>query len=145
MKDSKMKVADVIPSRFTVSRNVHLMAEQYRKIFTELMMEPLKTNAFTLSPDLWVDQFKKITYLGVTGTFIDSEGKYRTITLCCCEFTEKEKTAVNIEKVNLSFYFDLGNKIIACICLFLKVLKSHLLPYGITSLHDVNWVCDRGG
>jgi len=77
------------------------MAEQTREKFKELLSEPLKNEAVALSPDLWTDRFKQISYLGVTATLIDSLHKYQTITLCCTEFTENEKTANNIEKVNI--------------------------------------------
>ncbi|CAF5108382.1 unnamed protein product, partial [Rotaria sp. Silwood1] len=122
MKDANLKINNFIPSRYTISRNIHSIAEQTRAKFKELLLEPLKNDAVTLSPDLWTDRFKQISYLGITATLINSLHKYQTITLCCTEFTENEKTANNIE----------------------KMLKNCLSVYGITNLADVNWVCDRG-
>ena len=97
-----MKIHNFIPSRYTISRNIHSVAEQTRARFKELLLEPLKNEAVTLSPDLWTDRFKQISYLGITATLIDSLNQYQTITLCCIEFTENEKTANNIEKVNIA-------------------------------------------
>ncbi|CAF4256253.1 unnamed protein product [Rotaria sp. Silwood2] len=122
IKDVNLNVKSFIPSRYTISRNVHSAAEETRLKFRELLLEPLQNEAVTLSPDLWTDRFRQITYLGITATIIDASSKYRTFTLCCGEFTEKEKTGNNIE----------------------KVLKNCLSVYGITNLRDVNWVCDRG-
>ncbi|CAF3414029.1 unnamed protein product, partial [Rotaria sp. Silwood2] len=103
-KDVDLNIQNFLPSRYTISRNVHSIAEQTRARFKELLSEPLENEALTLSPDLWTDRFRQITYLGVTATLIDSSYKYYTITLCCTEFTEKEKTANNIEKVGIDVH-----------------------------------------
>ncbi|CAM4836190.1 unnamed protein product [Rotaria magnacalcarata] len=101
-KDADLRIKDFMSSRYTISRHVHSMAEQTRTRFREMLSEPLENEALTLSPDLWTDQFRQISYLGVTATLIDSLYKCHTITLCCTEFTEKEKNANNIEKASIS-------------------------------------------
>jgi hypothetical protein len=112
-------VINFIPSRYTISRNIHSVAEETRARFKELLSEPLKNDDVTLSPDLWTDRFRQISYLGITATLIDSSYQYKTITLCCTEFTENEKTANNIEKVAIDF-FDLHYKNINDIYPFFK-------------------------
>ncbi|CAF2036482.1 unnamed protein product, partial [Rotaria magnacalcarata] len=101
-KDADLRIKDFMSSRYTISRHVHSMAEQTRTRFREMLSEPLENEALTLSPDLWTDRFRQISYLGVTATLIDSLYKYHTITLCCTEFTEKEKNANSIEKASIS-------------------------------------------
>ncbi|CAF1672427.1 unnamed protein product [Rotaria magnacalcarata] len=101
-KDADLRIKDFMSSRYTISRHVHSMTEQTRTRFREMLSEPLENEALTLSPDLWTDRFRQISYLGVTATLIDSLYKYHTITLCCTEFTEKEKNANSIEKASIS-------------------------------------------
>lgn len=75
-------------------------AQQYREQLIELIKEPLKSHSLTLSPDMWSERYRQLSYLGVTVTFVDSNLHFRKFTLCCRSFpVELTKTGENISKV----------------------------------------------
>ena len=59
-------------------------------------MEPLESQTITVSPDLWTERYRQVTYLGITLCFTDKEFQFSTYDLCCCPFIEDDKTAENI-------------------------------------------------
>ncbi|CAF1266528.1 unnamed protein product [Adineta ricciae] len=118
-----MDLNTLFQSRQTISRSISNEAKQYRDCLSELIKEPLKSQSLTLSPDMWTDRYRQLSYLGVTVTFVDSHLHFRKFTLCCRSFpVELTKTGENIS----------------------KVLKEELTRYGIERFDCVQWVSDRG-
>ncbi len=62
-------------------------------------MEAVKHGGVCISPDIWSDKYRKISYLGATAHFVEKDGKYNSVDLFCTEFTAKKKSGENIMKV----------------------------------------------
>ncbi|CAF1049622.1 unnamed protein product [Adineta steineri] len=118
-----MDVQSLFQSRQTVSRCIVDQAQYYRQQLSDIIREPLDNHCVTLSPDMWSDKFRQLSYLGVTATFIDINMKFKKFTLCCRSFpVELRKTGENIS----------------------KVLKEEFDKYKIDRFDSVYWVSDRG-
>jgi hypothetical protein len=97
-----MDVQSLFQSRQTVSRCIVDQAQYYRQQLLDVIKEPLSNHCVTLSSDLWNDKFRQLSYLGITGTFIDLNLKFKKFTLCCRSFpVELRKTGENISKVRI--------------------------------------------
>ena len=70
-------------SRQTVSRCTTSQAQQYREQFTELIKEPIKSQSSAVSPDMWTDRYRQLSYLGATSTFADLNLHFRKFISCC--------------------------------------------------------------
>ncbi|CAF1416115.1 unnamed protein product [Rotaria magnacalcarata] len=88
----------------------------------QLLKEPYTNECLTISPDLWSDKYKQISYLGVSVTFVDEFHKFVTFDLFCKPFPETEKTGENI----------------------LNVLEDEMKKFDIFDLSKTTIVCDRG-
>ena len=97
-----MDVESLFQSRQTVSRCITDQAQEYREQLAELIKEPVNSRSLTVSPDLWSDKYRQLSYLGASVTFINSQLHFRKFTLCCRNFpAELAKTGENISKVRL--------------------------------------------
>lgn len=97
-----MDLDSLVQSRQTISRALKLEAQRYREQITELIKEPVKNQALTASPDMWIDRFRQLSYLGVTVTFVDLTLQLKKITLCCRNFpVELSKTGEHVSKVSI--------------------------------------------
>ncbi|CAF4561522.1 unnamed protein product, partial [Didymodactylos carnosus] len=97
-----MDLESLFQSRQTISRCIANEAQQYREQITELIKEPVKSQSLTVSPDMWSDRYRQLSYLGVTVTFVDLHLHFRKFTLCCRSFpVELTKTGENISKVRI--------------------------------------------
>ena len=95
-----MDLQSIFQSRQTVSRCITSQAQQYREQLIELIKEPIKNQSLAVSPDLWTDRYRQLSYLGVTVTFVDLNLQFRKFILCCRSFpVELTKTGENISKV----------------------------------------------
>ncbi|CAF4794284.1 unnamed protein product [Rotaria sp. Silwood1] len=118
-----MDLDSLFQSRQTISRSITNLAQNYREQLIDVMKEPIKSGSITLSPDMWNDKFRQLSYLGVTATFTDINLKFKKFTLCCRSFpVELAKTGDNIS----------------------KVLKEELDKYNIARFDSVYWISDRG-
>jgi hypothetical protein len=104
-----MDLESLFQSRQTVSRCITDQAQKYREQLAELIKEPVKNRALAVSPDLWSDRHRQLSYLGATVTFVDSNLHFRKFTLCCRSFpVELTKTGENISKVKI--FDSMGNQ-----------------------------------
>lgn len=95
-----MEFDSIFQSRQTVSRDISNQAREFHQQLTDLIKEPVNNQSITLSPDLWTDRYKQLSYLGITATFIDFNLKFRKLVLCCrCFPVDLPKTGENISKV----------------------------------------------
>ncbi|CAF1471176.1 unnamed protein product [Adineta steineri] len=111
---------NVIPSRHTVGRAVHEIADQIRDKIKEELIEPLRAKAVTIAPDFWQSKYSQQSYLGLNITYVDINNKFKSIDLFCRPFN-------GIKSYDL----------------ILDFLNIHLAEFGI-SLTDVNIITDRG-
>ncbi|CAF5064551.1 unnamed protein product, partial [Rotaria sp. Silwood1] len=70
----------------TISNHIYDLADDYRLKLKDILREPLESGAICVSPDLWSDDHKKISYLGITAMFTTSNYEYKTVDLCCKPF-----------------------------------------------------------
>ncbi|CAF3031693.1 unnamed protein product [Rotaria sp. Silwood2] len=99
-----MDLQTLFQSRQTISRSISDQAELYRQELIELIREPIKKQSLTLSPDMWLDRYRQLSYLGVTVTFVDANLQFRKFTLCCRSFPiDLGKTGENISRITNSF------------------------------------------
>ncbi|CAF3804741.1 unnamed protein product, partial [Rotaria sp. Silwood1] len=76
----------------TISNHIYDLADDYRLKLKDILREPLESDAICVSPDLWSDDHKKISYLGITAMFTTSNYKYKTVDLCCKPFFGDDQT-----------------------------------------------------
>lgn len=97
-----MNLESLFQSRQTVSRCITDQAGTYREQLAELIKEPVDNHSLTVSPDMWSDKYRQVSYLGASVTFIDSQLHFRKFTLCCRNFpVELAKTGENVSKVRI--------------------------------------------
>ncbi|CAF4498504.1 unnamed protein product [Rotaria sp. Silwood2] len=121
--DRHMDVQSLFQSKQTVSRCIIDQAHYYRVQLTELIKEPIENKSLTISPDMWCDRYRQISYLGLTVTYVDSNMKYHKFTMSCRDFpVDLSKSGENIS----------------------KILKEELNRFGIDHFDSVNWISDRG-
>lgn len=76
-----------------MSRHVASMADDLRVQVKQMLSVPLEQRSLTISPDYWSDRYKRISYLGLSATFVDDQYSYKSIDLFCRPFNEKTKSA----------------------------------------------------
>lgn len=75
------------------------MATNERLSLKDRLIDAVVNSGLCISPDIWSDKYRKISYLGATAHFVDRHYVYHSIDLFCTEFTAKVKTGQNIMKV----------------------------------------------
>lgn len=97
-----MDLESLFQSRQTVSRCITDQAQKYREQLAQLIKEPVNNHSLTVSPDLWSDRYRQLSYLGASVTFINSQLHFQKFALCCRNFpVELTKTGENISKVKI--------------------------------------------
>ncbi|CAF3326372.1 unnamed protein product [Rotaria sp. Silwood2] len=118
-----MDLDSLFQSRQTLSRCIAKEAQWCREQLIEIIKEPIQSQSVTVSPDMWCDHYRQISYLGVTVTFVDINLKFRKFTMSCRNFpVDLAKTGENVS----------------------KILTEELKKYGIENFDSVCWVSDRG-
>ncbi|CAF4438682.1 unnamed protein product [Didymodactylos carnosus] len=109
-----VNVNDILVRTDSIANHVRCLAEQYRQSLKPILIEQADAGAFCISPDLWSDKYRKISYLSLTCVFIDKNFEFKTIDLCCGEYDELDKTGSSVlsairdqlKKFGLEYYFD---------------------------------------
>lgn len=79
------------------------MAQVGRNEMKNILIDAARARRLSLSPDLWSDGYKKISYLGCTAQWVDKDWNLCTFELFCLPYRKPNKKAENILLV--SFYF----------------------------------------
>ncbi|CAF2133189.1 unnamed protein product [Rotaria magnacalcarata] len=74
-------VNDILRGRTTISNHIYRLANSSRSQMKLLLQEPFENRCLSISPNFWTDQYRQISYLGTTVTFVDSDDHYHTIDL----------------------------------------------------------------
>ena len=61
-----------------------------------MLKEPFENEAICISPDMWSDRHKQLSYLGLSCSFVDADYHYRAVDLCCRPYYEVGHSADNI-------------------------------------------------
>jgi hypothetical protein len=93
-------IADVLVTPTTISKNVHRLAEHYRSLIRPILIEQAESGVLTICPDLWTDNFRKTSYLGLTAYFVTGDYELFTFDLCCSRYEEDDKTGESVRQVN---------------------------------------------
>ncbi|CAF4255945.1 unnamed protein product, partial [Rotaria sordida] len=80
----------------TISNHIYNLADECRTQFNEIIHEPLGSGAIYVSPDLWSDNHRKISYLGMIATFVDDKFRYYIVDLSCKPFIGDNQGAENL-------------------------------------------------
>ena len=92
--------ADLLFSSRTISNNIHRLANEYRERLRSILIEQAQLGCLCLCPDLWVDRYRKINYLGITAVFVDKNHELVSVDICCCEYDEADKSGSSVLQVN---------------------------------------------
>ena len=87
----------------TISNHIYDLASDCRLKLKDILQEPLESGAICVSPDLWSDNHKKTSYLGITATFTTSTHEYKSVDLCCKPFEGDDHSGKNILIVSIAF------------------------------------------
>ncbi|CAF3874076.1 unnamed protein product [Rotaria sordida] len=80
----------------TISNHIYNLADECRTQLNEIIHEPLGSGAIYVSPDLWSDNHRKISYLGMLVTFVDDKFVYYIVALSCKPFIGDNQAAENL-------------------------------------------------
>ncbi|CAF1430901.1 unnamed protein product [Adineta steineri] len=115
-------INQILRSSSTISSHIHEIADNERARLKDLLALATKNGSLCLCPDLWTDNNRQCSYLGITASFVDDEYQLHNIDLCCHPFPNVKKTAENI----------------------IIELEKALSRFEIIDLHEITFVSDRG-
>ena len=90
---------DVLPSDRTIKNEVNRMARVEQERLKEDLVATVENRCLSISPDIWQDNHRKISYMGATVHYSDNNYRYYSIDLFCSEFNRGKKNGENIMKV----------------------------------------------
>ncbi|CAF2045445.1 unnamed protein product [Rotaria magnacalcarata] len=121
--EGELTIDDLLPSDRTVRNEVDRAAQHERNLLKIKLVAAADDYRLSISPDIWSDKYRNISYLGATAHFVGDNGIYHYFDLFCSEFKWKNKTALNV----------------------LKMLEAQLSVFGLKELMDkITFVTDRG-
>jgi hypothetical protein len=97
--DTPLAADDIISSDRTIKNEITRMAANERILLKDRLIDAVVNGGLCISPDIWSDKYRKISYLGATAHFVDKDHRFHSIDLFCTEFTAKVKTGENIMEV----------------------------------------------
>jgi hypothetical protein len=92
-------IDDLLSCDRTIRNEVERAAQHERNLLKTKLIAAAEDYRLSISPDIWSDGHRKISYLGATAHFVDENGIFHSIDLICSEFKWKKKTAVNVLQV----------------------------------------------
>ncbi|CAF3570727.1 unnamed protein product [Rotaria socialis] len=121
--EGELTIDDLLPSDRTVRNEVDRAAQHERNLLKIKLVAAADDYRLSISPDIWSDKYRNISYLGATAHFVGDNGIYHYFDLFCSEFKWKNKTALNV----------------------LKMLEAQLSVFGLKDIMDkITFVTDRG-
>ncbi|CAF1524806.1 unnamed protein product [Adineta ricciae] len=97
--DQPVMVEEILCCDRTVRNEINRMADEGRKELKQKLIDVAQLGGLCLSPDIWTDNYRKVSYLGTTAHYIDEQYRFHSIDLFCTEFKAKRKTGDEILKV----------------------------------------------
>jgi hypothetical protein len=79
------------------------MATVGRSEMKAILIAAARARRLSLSPDLWSDGYKKMSYLGCTAQWVDEHWNLCTFELFCLPYRRPNKTAANVLLVYFLF------------------------------------------
>jgi hypothetical protein len=81
------------------------MANVGRNEMKVILIAAARVRRLSLSPDLWSDGYKKISYLGCTAQWVDEHWNLCSFELFCLPYRRPNKTAANVLLVCFLFTY----------------------------------------
>ncbi|CAF3313778.1 unnamed protein product [Rotaria sp. Silwood2] len=106
----------------TLSGHIYDLADACRAQLNEILQESLEIGAICVSPDLWSNNHRKLSYLELTATFVNDNFERKAADLCCKPYTFDDQTGKNL----------------------LIAIQRALEPFGIYDLNKISFISDRG-
>jgi len=101
---------DIISCDRTIKNEIKRLASKESVLLKDRLTEAIQYGGLCISPDIWSNKYRKISYLGATAHFVDKDYKYHSINLFCTEFVAKKKSGENIIKVCKIKFIDYSSK-----------------------------------
>ena len=79
-----------------LSNHIYDLADEYRAQLNEIRLELLETGAVCVRLDLWLDSYRKLSYLGLTATFVTDRFEYKIANLCCKPYILDDQSGKNL-------------------------------------------------
>ena len=89
-------ISNVARGTDVTSGHIYSLANEYRHKLKQMLKESFENEAICISPDMWSDRHKQLSYLGLSCPFIDADYHYRAVDLCCQPYYEVDHSADNI-------------------------------------------------
>ncbi|CAF1479470.1 unnamed protein product [Adineta steineri] len=121
-KYGNFDVMNIVRGGDTISRYTHSLADDYRFKLKEMLKEPFENEAVCISPDMWSDRHKQLSYLGVSCSFVDADYNYKLVDLSCRPYYETDHSGDNI----------------------LLAIQKILEDFDLNDLLRLNFMIDRG-
>ncbi|CAF3790286.1 unnamed protein product [Rotaria magnacalcarata] len=95
-KHENFDVKNIVRGADTISNHTYSLSDEYRSKLKQILSEPFENEAVCVSPDMWSDRHKQMSYLGISCTSVDVEYNYNAVDLCCRPYYEDDHSGDNI-------------------------------------------------
>jgi hypothetical protein len=75
------------------AKHIYKLADDYRATLRDLLREPYENGCICVSPDMWSDPHKQISYMGISISFVDKNLIYTSLDLCCKLYVQNDHTS----------------------------------------------------
>jgi hypothetical protein len=104
--DQPVMVSEILSCDRTIRNEINRMAQEEREQLKQQLIDVAQLGGLCLSPDIWTDNYRKVSYLGATAHYVDEQYQFHSIDLFCTEFKPKKKSGEEILKVKREIYRD---------------------------------------
>lgn len=87
---------EFITTARTIRNNVHVLATDYRHLLKPIVLQQADDQCHCVIPDLWSDKHRKVSYLGLSCSFVNKKYESIHMDLCCAEYDESDKTGKRV-------------------------------------------------
>lgn len=98
--DQPILAEEIMSCDRTIRNKINQMADHERKRLVDGLVNAAKAGGLCLSPDVWTDNHRRISYLGATAHYVDEAYRFHSIDLFCVEFKATKKTGEEICQVS---------------------------------------------
>jgi hypothetical protein len=104
-----ISASSLMPCRRTLTKQIRKNAIIGRNEMKIVLIAAAREHRLSLSPDLWSDSYKKMSYLGCTAQWINQDWNLCTFELFCLPYRKPNKSAANLIQVNFSLFTTYSN------------------------------------
>jgi hypothetical protein len=99
-RHGEFDVKNALRGADVLSDHIFQLADQSRSKLRDVLRQPFEAGAICISPDLWSDSHRQISYLGLTATFVDDQFNFNSVELCCKPYTESDQSGGHLLSVS---------------------------------------------